>query len=175
MAFFILTLLWGASFFLFTASENIFMPRIGSTLSIAAAYVLMGGLSVFLALRGNRMLSNQIQKENPSLGQDSKIRVVTAASQYKQIACGVLYKVFLYLPALVVGFGTFPHVELFLLTSFVIDALSLAAVLILAPRLHLEENEVCPGVDITADLIIKAPSCQQRSELEWLHFPRQKR
>jgi len=122
-----------------------------------SGYVLMSMGAIYLALRANHILLRDIQKRGMSLEDETRERAKASAHQHKQLIYGIVYKVYSYTAiGYSVSIGMISEHVLFTLLG--IDVLSLAVVLVLAPRLHPRENELYPGDKFYLKLAIMTPA-----------------
>lgn len=98
-------------------------------LTIVCCYVLMNACSIYLAAKGNHILSERIQKGNLGTLKEVEARAVVRVRQRWQILCGAPFRIMMYF------FMAQPSTILFFLL-LVIDVLSFAIVLYLAEKLH---------------------------------------
>jgi len=123
---------------------------------VLTGYISMGVAAVYLALRGNHMLSEEIKQKRWSLEKETTIRVRASARQYKQLMWGIVLKLWFYF-SLVRGLSTSELPDYVIFAPFIIDTLSFAAVLALAAVLHEGKNELYSGNEIDFKLIMATP------------------
>ena len=163
------TFLWAMTVYLLLASIG--SVSIPTKYGFASMFIAMSAIAIWLALRGNRMLLDDIRENGFSPEKEQEERATTSLQQQNQALYGFIYKVSLYLWMItrVDDHSIFSLSMLFVL--LVIDILSLLLVLTIALVFNVEKNELYPKgkfkFKLAHEVPVRRPRRQKAKTIEY--------